>query len=664
MRTRTWQILSASGVAFVLLVVAFFIWFDWNMLKPYIERQVAEKTGREFTIHGDLDVSLSFNPLVNVEKLSLANAEWGTEQPMVAVERVAVRISLWDLLFGNIVLPEVSITRPWVLLEKSLDGKRNWDLKKEEKKKMEMPKIGQFTLDQGKVLFRDPKTKTDIAADVFTNPAVDARELPLHVAAEGKFTDLKFKVRAQGGKIMSLADKTVPYPIKASAEVGTTRASADGTIKGLTEMAEVDLKLDLHGEDLSALYPITGIVIFPSPPYHISGRVLHQDTEWSMKGFSGKVGNSDLGGDILFDTGGERPLLRGDLVSKVLDLSDLKGFIGARRGPQPQDTPAEKKEKKKSMKEQRHRLLPDQEFRVDRLKAMDADVKFTGESIRNKELPVEHLVSHLKIDDGLLTLDPVNFAVAGGNIVSNIKINARKEVPASEVKIQVRRLQLPKLFPKLKITKSSAGLIGGAMDIKSHGKSVGALLGSADGDFGLIMSGGQISKLLLEVIGLDGGQIIKLLFAGDKNVPVRCGVIDFDIKKGIMSSKAFVIDTTDTKIVGEGQISLAEETIDMKLSPQAKDVSILSLRTPIHIEGTFKDPTILPDKILAIRAGAAVLLGVLATPFAALIPTIETGLAEDANCRALIASVETPAKRAAGVKDKKGEDHPKASRSK
>ena len=664
MKIRTRHILSVSGAAFVLLVVAFIIWFDWNMLKPYIERQVTEKTGREFTIRGDLDVNLSLNPLISVEGLSLANAEWGTEQPMVAVDRLAVRISLWDLLSGDIVLPELSITRPRVLLEKSMDGKRNWDLKKEEKKKMELPQIGQFTLDQGKVLFRDPKTKTDIAADVFTAPAMDARELPLHVAAEGKFTDLKFTARAQGGKIMSLADKAVPYPIKASAEVGTTRASADGTIKGLAEMAEVDLKLDLHGEDLSALYPVTGIVIFPSPPYHISGRVLHHDTEWSMKGFSGKVGNSDLGGDILFETGGERPLLRGDVVSKVLDLSDLQGFIGARRGPQPQDTPAEKQKKKASAKAQKGRILPDKECGVEGLQAMDADVKFRGESIRNKELPVEHLVSHLKVDNGLLTLAPVNFAVAGGNIISNITINTRPEVPKGEIKIDVKRLQLPKLFPKLEITKNSAGLIGGAIDIKSHGKSIGALLGSSDGDFGLIMSGGQISKLLLEVIGLDGGQIIKLLFAGDKNVPVRCGVINFDMKKGIMSSKAFVIDTTDTKIVGEGQISLAEETIDMKLSPKAKDVSILSLRTPIHIEGTFKDPIILPDKILAIRAGAAVILGVLATPLAALIPTIETGLAEDANCRALIASVETPAKRAAGVKDKKDEAHPKAAKPK
>ena len=294
---------------------------------------------------------------------------------------------------------------------------------------------------------------------------------------------------------------------------------------------------------------------------------------------------------------------------------------------------------------------------------MDADVKFRGESIRNKELPVEHLVSHLKVDNGLLTLDPVNFAVAGGNIISNITINTRPEVPRGEIKIAVKRLQLPKLLPKMEITKDSAGLIGGAMNIKSHGKSVGALLGSADGDFGLIMSGGQISNLLLEVIGLDAAEIIKFLFAGDKNVPVRCGVIDFGIKKGIMTSEAFVIDTTDTKIVGEGQISLLKETIDMKVSPQPKDVSILTLRTPVHIGGTFKDPTVLPDKMLAIRAGAAVILGVLATPLAALIPTIETGLAEDANCKALVESVEAAAKRAAGTKDKKDGGSPKAAKS-
>ena len=406
----------------------------------------------------------------------------------------------------------------------------------------------------------------------------------------------------------------------------------------------MDLKLNIYGDDLSALYPIVGIVFLPSPPYEISGNLTHQKTEWSMKGFSGTVGNSDMGGDLIFDTGGARPILRGDVVSKVLDLNDLRGIIGARKAPQPQDSPEEKQEKKESIEAQKDRLLPDQEFRVDRLRAMDADVKFTGESIRNKDLPVEHLHTHLKVDNGLMTIDPLIFGAAGGNIVGSVTINGREDIPSAEARIDVKRLQLPKLLPKVELTHGSAGLMGGAARVKAHGKSVGGLLGSADGRFSLIMSGGQISNMLLEIIGLDAGEIIKSLFAGDKNVPIRCAVLDFGIKNGIMATETFVIDTTDTNILGEGQISMLEETIEMKLSPEPKDMSILSLRTPVHIAGTFKHPKAYPDKMLAIRVGAAVVLGVLATPLAALIPTIETGPGEDNDCKALIASTHQPLK--------------------
>src|SRR5215217_7766852 len=133
MRARYRRLLPVFGI-FFLLIVIFAIWFDWNMIKPYAERQVTEKTGREFSIRGDLNVSLSLNPLISVEGISLANAEWGTEQPMVDIGKVSFRVSLWDLLLGDVVLPEVSILRPKILLEKSEDGKRNWDLKKPEEK--------------------------------------------------------------------------------------------------------------------------------------------------------------------------------------------------------------------------------------------------------------------------------------------------------------------------------------------------------------------------------------------------------------------------------------------------------------------------------------------------------------------------------------------------
>lgn len=653
MRTRSKRRIAFAFGVLLALAVIFVIWFDWNMMKPYIERQVTEKTGREFAIQGDLDVRLSLNPLISIEGLSLANADWGSEQPMLGVNKLSFRVSLTDLLTGDIVLPEVSISRPKVLLEKNADGRRNWDLKKEEKE-TELPKIGKLTFDQGTLIFRDPKTETDVTVKASTDStSADAREAPINLAAEGRFTGLEFTGQIHGGEIASLADKTIPYPVKGKVQIGNSHAAFDGTVTGLQALSAMDLKLELHGDDLSALYPIVGIVFFPSPPYRIAGRLLHQKAEWSLKGFTGHMGKSDMGGDILIDTGGKRPMLRADVVSKVLDLADLSGFIGARRGPQPQDSPAEKQEKKASRKAQRDRMLPDQEFRVDRLRAMDADVKFTGQSIRNKDLPIDHLVTHLKIDDGLMTLDPANFAVAGGNIIANVTVDARKDVPAGEAKVDFKNLQLPKLLPKVDLNKKSVGKIGGTAHVKSHGKSVGTLLGAADGRFGLIMSGGQISNMMLELIGLDGAEIIKFLFSGDKNVRLRCAVADFDIKKGMMKSEAFIVDTTDTNILGEGQINLAEEAIEMKLSPEPKDFSIASFRTPVHITGTFKEPTIYPDKMLAIRVGAAVLLGVFATPFAALIPLIETGPGEDTNCRALIASVEKSAQKEKAKSGKK-----------
>src|SRR5690348_11994764 len=136
MSSRRKIILSILGTL-LLLVLIFIFWFDWNMLKPYVERQVTEKTGREFLIRGDLDVDLSLNPLISAEGITLANPDWAKEQPMVSVDRFALRMSLLDLLSGHVVLPEISVSEPKIILEKSADGKKNWEFKKEEKKEKE-----------------------------------------------------------------------------------------------------------------------------------------------------------------------------------------------------------------------------------------------------------------------------------------------------------------------------------------------------------------------------------------------------------------------------------------------------------------------------------------------------------------------------------------------
>jgi len=103
-----------------------------------------------------------------------------------------------------------------------------------------------------------------------------------------------------------------------------------------------------------------------------------------------------------------------------------------------------------------------------------------------------------------------------------------------------------------------------------------------------------------------------------------------------------LVDTEASNITGSGTIDLADEKLDYKLTTEAKHFSIGSLPTPIMITGTLKKPDIAPETGPLIGGAAAAVLGVVLTPLAALIPTIQLGLGKDNNCARLIASASEP----------------------
>lgn len=633
----------ALVVAALLVGLAIFLAvFDWNSMRGYIGEKVSQKYGREFTINGNLDVDFfPFPPRIHAEQLRLANADWGSGDTLLAVEQLDFSISLLNLLKGDIVLPEVSLVGGEVLLEVSTDGKRNWIMDQQQSKDAESPRIGRLIVDQSTLIFRDPAIQTDITVTVAPAAAAqDAREASIQFTAQGQFKGLQVKADGQGGKVLGLMDMQIPYPIKANIQIGETHGLVDGTISGLSTLAAVDTQLNLRGNTLAALSPLIGIPLPPTPPYQVEGRLIRQADTWQFNKFSGKVGDSDMAGDFNINVGGKKPFIRGKVVSRQLDLDDLGGMIGAppQTGPGETASSAQKKAAKKIAG--RARVLPDTDFKFARLGAVDADVKLTATSIRGIKHPLDNLYAHMKIDNGKVTLQPLNFGVAGGDITSNIILRTDVEPHTAQADITIKKLALNKLFPTVQLTQTGIGLIGGEAKFSATGNSIAELLGSANGRMGFAMAGGTISNMLLEIIGIDGAEIVKFLFGGDKNVSVRCMVADFKVNDGLMNAEVLVLDTTDTSITGEGNINLKEESINLTLKPLPKDASFLSLRSPLFARGTFKNPQFAPDmKKVAARTGAAVALGALLTPLAALMPLIESGPGKDSDCGKLIADI-------------------------
>jgi uncharacterized protein involved in outer membrane biogenesis len=243
------------------------------------------------------------------------------------------------------------------------------------------------------------------------------------------------------------------------------------------------------------------------------------------------------------------------------------------------------------------------------------------------------MTAHLFVDDGVLRLDPLDFDAAGGKVRSTVRLDARRQTIASNLKVRAEGLSLPRLFPGFEISKGSAGRIGGNLQLRGDGNSVARMLASSDGEIAARMGSGRISNLMMEKAGIDIQETIKFLLGKDRSIPIRCAFGDFAVNNGTMDSRALAFDTTDTVILGDGRISLRDESLDLRLKPLPKDHSFLALRAPLMLTGTFKEPSLHPDVArITLRAVAAGLLATI-TPPAALIATYETGPGKDVDCR-------------------------------
>jgi uncharacterized protein involved in outer membrane biogenesis len=163
------------------------------------------------------------------------------------------------------------------------------------------------------------------------------------------------------------------------------------------------------------------------------------------------------------------------------------------------------------------------------------------------------------------------------------------------------------------------------------------MLGSANGNIGVFMDGGEISRFMMELVALDLWDAARVKLKGDETIGIRCAIADFGVKSGVMQTNAFVFDTSVVNVQGGGSINLKTEQMDFKLDPKPKDSSIASLNSPLYVRGTFGDPAVSPDMgKLAAKGAGAIIMGII-NPFLAVLPLFKNKEGEDSNCAQLIA---------------------------
>ncbi len=649
----------AIFAAVIALLLTVLLTWNWDRSRPWLNDKVSQAIGRDFAIRGHLDVSWHRPPgetgwrsylpwpRFTASDVVIANPDWARQPNFAALDRIDFDIALLPLLRQQIAIPSIALVNPAIDLERRGDGSVNWTFTPQS----DTPSAWKLTLDQihfatGTVALTDQLKKIDAVATI--RPAGDAVEVgalldkdapavaaPTYGFAfdvSGTYNKAAVKGSGKFGGVLSLTDASRPFPLQTDLRVGDNHIVLDGTITDPGNLAALDLQLQLASGSMAHLYPLTGVTLPDTPPFstsgHLTGRLRKSDSVFRYEKFSGKVGGSDLAGTLTYSTAGPRPKLVGELRSERLLFVDLAPLVGASKTDAPSaDT-----------KLATGRAIPVTPFRTDRWKAMDADVKFVGKQIiRDAALPVNDVSAHVIMNDGVLTLDPLAFGVAGGTLKGTIALDGSADLLRGKFAISARGLRLKQLFPSFEPMKTSFGQVNGDASLAAAGNTPAALAATLDGEVRVLLNDGVMSGTLLEQAGLNVGNIVLGKLFGDTPVKINCAAAEFIVRKGVLDSRVFALDTVDALINVDGTVNLGTEQLNLNVYPQTKGFRVFSLRSPLYVKGTFKNPQVgVAMGALAARGAAVVGLGLL-NPFAALLAVVAPSNDAKSPCPSIIA---------------------------
>ena len=633
---RSEKIAASVVLVLVVAVVVFLMLFDWNWLRGPIGRWASHKYDREIALQGDLDVNLfSWTPSVIVRDLKFGGPSWAREKDTADVARIEASVRLRKLFSGQIEMPLLSLTQPRVTLIATRDGKQSWQLEPDKPDTGEgakLPVIQQLIITDGHISLNEQKRGLTLEADVTARENAQSGDAGFLLEGRGSLNRSPLTLRIEGGPFINIR-RNKPYHFNAILAGAGSRLTADGSITRPFDLGQFQSTLTLQGRNLNDLYLLTGLTLPNTPPYRLSGALTRDESTYTFNDFNGRVGASDLSGDLKVETD-HRLRVEAQLASRRLDINDLTAILGAKTQTDAAGTNTTTVSSGTVGK-----LLPDATLQVDRLRSMDGTLTYRAETVKANDLDIRAVRLGAKLEAGVLELNPVAFTFNRGTLNGTARINAVPDTPYSTIDFRLAGYPLESIVPVTNGSTPISGRALGRVRLEGPGSSIHRFAAASKGSMSLVLPQGQMRAAFAELLGINASAgLLKLLRGDQSEAGIRCAVADFNVSGGIARAQTFVIDTDVVLAKGSGSIDLGAETLNLKIDGESKKPRLLRLWTPINVTGPLTAPKIGVDTgQLISQGGLTAVLGAVVAPVAALFAFVDPGLAKDANCGALIA---------------------------
>jgi uncharacterized protein involved in outer membrane biogenesis len=641
---------AVVGVLFLAWAILFIT--KGRFLKSPFQSIASRVTQRQVRVGGDFQ--LYFAPITIkfvADGLRVSNPAWASKPDFFAADHIGARISTFRLLFGQRHARRLDLVNAFVDAEWDAAHQHNtWTFGSADRrgKPFQMPVIDQATAAGTTLRYRDPVMQLATDQRLQTVEARGQRiDSTIRFAGDGT---LRGKPFSNTGVLLS-PNSTLTLGrtrLALQANSGATHLDLTGVLPAATRLEGADLQMAVHGPDARLLFDLLGVAIPDTRAYHFRSHLTKTSEEWRFHHLTGRFGDSDLAGRLTISMPEKRLKLVAALQSRSVDIIDIGPFIGydptklATVGATAAATT-------QGRGDGSPRILPDAPLRIEALKAFDAHLDYTAVKVRAPHLPVSNIALTLDLDHNLLTLSPLTMDVAGGHLASDIKLNARDPRVVTDYDIRLSPTPMGRLLAGFGTSESgTSGVMRARIQMHGIGDSVRKSLATSDGRIAIVIPSGAFWMRNVQLAEFDIGVFIQRLFQKKlkKPVQINCGLIAFTVRGGVATADPILIDTDANVMAAKGAFNFADESVNLQFRADAKKFSIFSAQSPVNVGGHFAAPKLgLVTPQLLARGGAAVALGVVATPVGAVLAFVDPGDAKSAACGPVLAAAPAAAQR-------------------
>jgi AsmA protein len=628
-----WLLLATAAV-FILCFLALLIvprFVDLDDYKPQIESKVSEATGRPFTLGGDLKLSLFPWAGVAFSDLRLGAPPQFKEKDFITIESFEFQVKLLPLLFKDIQVKRFVLVGPKIVLEKSKDGKANWqglgkagtEVAAEPEVKEKAPKekgkgdipikslaVETFSIEDGEILLIDHARnerrqlkKLSLELDGIS------QERPIRLSLSGLVDDKPFSLK---GKIGPLGKKpgegSVALDLSASI-FETVIAKVQGQITDAATHLAYDVNVQVEPFSPRKLATAFGkpLPLTPADPDVLKQLSLKSSLQGSAQTLKVKDGALVLDDSKLRFSADikefSKPNVTFDLNVDQIDIDRYlpvsQGEPGKSSKPTEAATQPAKKPAKKIDYKPLRKLVLDGRVHIGKLKAKNARVEDVDLKISSR--------------NGVLNLDPFNMRLYEGTVKSKATLDVRRNTPATKVTLQMNGVEIQPLLKDLQDKDFLEGNTRAQLALAMRGDSPEKIKQTLNGKGEFHINDGAIVGVDLAAMARNVKSAFGLAAKEAQRPRTDFAELSapFTLTNGVFSTTNTKLKNPFLRLKAKGKADLVDETLDFRVKPkfvstmkgQGGDMSGSGLAVPVLVTGTFSSPKFRPDLESMIKKG-------------------------------------------------------------